>query len=339
MDDVNKIIKDIEKKSFKPLYFLMGEEPYYVDKITNSLLDNVLAEEEKSFNLDILYGKDTDINQIISIARQFPLMAEFRLVVIKEAQDIKDIEELVSYLKGLQEQTILVVNYKYKSLDKRKALYKEMQKSEHCCVLESVKVKDYQIASFLKNLVKLKNRTINDKAISMLVDFLGNDLSKIENEVDKLCILVQDGEEITEDIIEKNIGISKDYNNFEFVKAISSRDQVKAYRIAKYFYENPKTNPPVVTVAVLYNFFSLLLQYHGVIHKNKSMSVDDVAKHLDKKKFQLNDCAVASKYYTMKQTSRNINLLKDLDLKLKGVGASNLNYIDLINEFLAKIFI
>lgn len=338
MELVKNVIKDIRNKNFLPVYFLMGEETYYIDKVTESLLENVLSEDEKSFNLDILYGKDTDANQIMSIARQFPLMSDYRLVVVKEAQEIKDIETLAVYLNQIQPQTILVVNYKYKVIDKRKSLHKQLTKSD-AFLLDSVKTKDHQVPAFLKNIVQSKKRTIEAKATSMLVDFLGNNLTKIENEITKLCILVPEGEEITDVIIETNIGISKDYNNFEFIKAIASKDRLMAYRIAQYFVDNPKNNPPVVTVSLLYNFFSTLLQYHGVIHKNKSYTVNDVAKVLNKNSFQLKDSEIASKHYSMKETSRNINYLKDFDLKLKGVNSTSANYQELIIEFLSKIFI
>lgn len=338
MELVKNVIKDIRNKNFLPVYFLMGEETYYIDKVTESLLENVLSEDEKSFNLDILYGKDTDANQIMSIARQFPLMSDYRLVVVKEAQEIKDIETLAVYLNQIQPQTILVVNYKYKVIDKRKSLHKQLTKSD-AFLLDSVKTKDHQVPAFLKNIVQSKKRTIEAKATSMLVDFLGNNLTKIENEITKLCILVPEGEEITDVIIETNIGISKDYNNFEFIKAIASKDRLMAYRIAQYFVDNPKNNPPVVTVSLLYNFFSTLLQYHGVIHKNKSYTVNDVAKVLNKNSFQLKDSEIASQHYSMKETSRNINYLKDFDLKLKGVNSTSANYQELIIEFLSKIFI
>lgn len=337
MVEASKLIKEIEKKNFLPFYFLMGEEPYYIDKITTALLNNVLSEEEKSFNLDIIYGKDTNANQIISIARQFPLMSDYRLVVVKEAQEIKDIEELSSYFSSIQQQSIVVINYKYKSIDKRKSLYKELTKHK-AIILESTKVKDYQVNAFISQLVQSKNRTIDTKAASMLTDFLGNDLSKIENEVDKLCILVQTGAMITDEIIEKNIGISKDFNNFEFISAIASKDQTKALKIANYFAENEKTHPVVVTIAMVYNYFSLLLQHHGVVHKNKNLSIKDVAERLKKKDWQLKDSELGIKNYTMKQVSRNINYLKEFDLKVKGVQSSNVSYRDLINEFLTKIF-
>lgn len=337
MVDANKLIKDIEKKNFSHFYFLMGEEPYYIDKITNALLNNVLSEDEKSFNLDILYGKDTHPHQIISIARQFPLMSDYRLVVVKEAQEMKEIEELSSYFSSIQQQTIVVVNYKYKTIDKRKSLYKELSKS-NAVVVDSPKVKDHLVGSFISNLIKSKNRGIDTKATSMLTEFLGNDLLKIENEVDKLCILVPEGQLITDEIIEKNIGISKDFNNFEFVNAIAAKDQAKAIKIANYFAENEKTHPPVVTIAMVYNYFSLLLQHHGLLYKNRVITLKDIAERLKKKDWQLKDTELGTKNYSMKQVSRNINYLKEFDLKIKGVNSANVTYRDLINEFLTKIF-
>lgn len=339
MQEVKNIIAQIKSKKYLPVYLLTGEEPYYIDKITQALVDNVLSEDEKSFNLDIVYGKDTDVMRIIATARQFPLMADYRLVVVKEAQEIKDFDEFSSYLKQIQEQTVVVINYKYKKLDKRKALYKAAKDHKQVFYLESDKIKEHKVAAVISQLIVEKNRKIDQKALAMLVEYLGNDLSKIENEIGKLCILIPEGEMITDAIIEKNIGISKDYNNFELIKAIASKDRAKAFRIAQYFSENPQKNPAGLTIGILYNFFSMVLQYHGVLHKNKHYKVNDVAKVLGKPSFMLNDAELAVRYYSMKDTSRNINYLKDLDLKVKGVEASNVAYHDLLIEFLGKIFL
>jgi len=337
MVEVNKIIKDIQNKKFSPIYFLMGDEPYFIDKINDVLLENVLTEDEKSFNLDILYGKDSTAEQVISIAKQFPLMADYRLVIVKEAQDLPDIENLALYLPAMQMQTILVLNYKYKKLDKRKDLYKKLVEYK-AIVLTFDRIKENQIYSYINQLVTSKNRTIDTKSTYLLAEFLGTDLSKIDNEINKLCILVPESSEITDEIIEKNIGISKDYNNFELVKAIANKDAVKAIRIINYFSDNIKNNPPVVTISVLYNFFSLLLQHHGVIHKNKKMPIDAVATQLKKSAWALQDTAQAVKLYSMKDVSRNIQILKELDLRTKGVNAANLPYRYAMTEFLMKIF-
>lgn len=340
MEEIQKIIKQIENKSFAPLYFLMGEEPYYIDKITDALLQNVLTEDEKSFNMDIVYGKDVDVTQVIGMAKQFPMMANYRLVLVKEAQELKNIEQLSSYLEQIQPQTVLIINYKYKNIDKRTELYKKMSKNSAVVIVGSDKIKDYQVQTVIKKMVEEKRRIIDAKALAMLDEFLGNDLSKIENEIEKLCILVPEGQSITDDVIEKNIGISKEFNNFEFIKAIAEKNQVKAYRIAKYFHENPKNNPQVLTVSLLYNFFSSLLQYQGIKYKDPYKSLQDIAVRMDKKSaFTLKDQEIASKYYNLKQTSRNLGYLKELDLKLKGVDSSGgVAYYDLLSEFLAKVF-
>ncbi|WP_372472963.1 DNA polymerase III subunit delta [Capnocytophaga sp. ARDL2] len=340
MEEIQKIIKQIENKSFAPIYILMGEEPYYIDKITNSLLEHVLTEDEKAFNLDIVYGKDADMNQVVGMAKQFPMMADYRMVLVKEAQDVKELDPLTSYLEQVQPQTILVINHKYKNIDSRTELGKKIGKHPDVVIVKSEKIRDYQVPNVIKKIVEAQNRTIGTKATAMLDEFLGNDLGKIENEIGKLCILVPEGQEITDEVIEKNIGISKDFNNFEFIKAIAQKDQVKAYKIAKYFYNNPKNNPPILTISLLYNFFSTLVQFQGIKHKEPYKTSQEIATKIGKRSaYALKDQETASKYYTLKQTSRNLDYLKELDLRIKGVNSSGgVGYYDLLSEFLAKVF-
>ena len=337
MEEVKKIISDIKKKELKPVYFLMGDEPYYIDRISEYIADNVLNEDEKSFNQMVLYGKDVSINEIVSNARRFPLMADYQVIIVKEAQDLaRTIEQFDSYFSNIQTTTILVFCFKYKTLDKRKKVYKNIEK--HGVIYESKKLKDYQIEGWLKKLLATKKYTIDPKATSMLVEFLGTDLNRIANEIDKLTIILPEGTMISPDHIEENIGISKEFNNFEFIKAIAEKNTYKAYQIAKYFADNTKNNPLVVTTSLIYNFFSKLLQYHGITYKNNNVNPKDIARDMKVSEYFLKDYTIGSKNYSMKKCSENVNLLRDMDVKSKGVGANALSHHDLLIELLGKFF-
>lgn len=338
MNDLKKMLSSFKKEGYKPVYFLMGEEPYFIDFLSDYFLKNVIPEEEKSFNQLVLYGKDTTVNDIMSQARQYPFMGDKMLIVIKEAQDlVKTIEQFSAYFKSVQTSTVIVFCYKYKTLDKRKELYKTLSKSEYADVLESNKLKEYQIESWVKTLVNNQNLDIEPKAVAMLVDFLGNDLSKINNEIEKLKIVLKENTLITADLVEENIGVSKEYNNFELINAIAHKNEAKAFGIAKYFALNTKNNPFVVSSALLYNFFAKLLQYHGYIYKNSNVNATEIAKQLGINPYGLKDYQAASKFYTMKKVSANIGFIREMDLKSKGVNGS-LTHEDLLKELLIKLF-
>ena len=219
MDEAKQLVSDIKKGNIKPIYFLMGEESYYIDKISDFIEDNVLAEEEKGFNQMVLYGRDVSIDDIVGNAKRYPMMAERQVVIVKEAQDLsRTIEKLVSYAENPQPTTVLVVNYKYKKLDKRKALYKTINKIG--VVYESKKLYENQVAEWIRRVLSPKGYSISPKAAQMLVEFLGTDLSKINNELEKLQLIIPKEQQITPELIEENIGISKDFNNFELRKEI-----------------------------------------------------------------------------------------------------------------------
>ncbi len=333
MDQVKDIIKNIKAGNAAPIYFLMGEEPYYIDKISEYIEDNLLTEEEKGFNQMVLYGRDVTVQDIVSNAKRFPLMAEKQVVIVKEAQELaRSIDQLESYAAQVQPSTVLVFCYKYKTLDKRKKIYKAIEKSG--IIFESKKLKEYQIEAWLKKLLTAKGYSIDPKASAMLVEFLGTDLSKIANEIDKLALIVPKGVQITAELVEKNIGISKDFNNFELIKAIVDRNQLKAYKIANYFAQNPKNNPIVLTMGLVYSYFSKLLLYHGL--KDKSPS--NVMKQLKVSQYAIKDYETGFRIYKMKQVSSIIAHLKDVDLKSKGVGAQAMPQGELLKEMLIKIF-
>lgn len=332
MDEVKQLVTDIKNGHLKPIYFLMGEEPYYIDKISDFIEKNVLAEEERGFNQMVLYGRDVTIEDVVSNAKRYPMMAEHQVIVVKEAQDLsRTIEKLVDYAKQPQPTTILVVNYKYKTIDKRKALYKTLQKMG--VVYESKKLYENQVADWIRRILSAKNYTIAPKAAQMLVDFLGTDLSKISNELDKLQIILPKGTQISSEHIEENIGISKDFNNFELRQAIGEKNALKAYRIANYFAENPKDNPMVVTVSLVFGFFSQLLQFHGLADK----SPRNVASVLKINPYFVNEYVLAARNYPMKKVSEVISTLREFDVKSKGVGSNAVPQGDLLKELLVKI--
>lgn len=332
LDEVKQLVTDIKKGNIKPIYFLMGEEPYYIDKISNFIEQHVLSEEEKGFNQMVLYGRDVSIDDIVANAKRYPMMAERQVVIIKEAQDLsRTIEKLVDYASNPQPTTVLVVNYKYKKIDKRKALYKTINKVG--IVYESKKLYENQVGEWIRRVLSPKDYSITPKAAQMLVEFLGTDLSKINNELEKLQIILPKGSQITPELIEENIGISKDYNNFELRKAVGNKDVVKAHKIANYFAENPRANPMVVTVALLFNFFSQLLHYHGLNDKSSR----SVASALRINPYFVNEYIVAARNYPMKKVSQVISTLREFDVKSKGVGANAVPQGDLLKELLVRI--
>lgn len=333
MDEVVKIVNDIKAGDIKPIYFLMGEEPYYIDKLSEYIEQNLLSEEEKGFNQTVLYGRDVSIDDIISTAKRYPMMAERQVVIVKEAQDLtKTIDKLESYAANPMPSTVLVFCYKYKTLDKRKKVTKELAKTG--LVYESKKLYENKVGEWISRVLKGKNFTIEPKASAMLVEFLGNDLSKINNELEKLRIILPKGTMITAKHIEENIGFSKDFNNFELINALGNRNQLKAYQIAQYFSENEKANPMVVTTSTVFGFFVKLLKYHGL----KDRTPKNVAAVLGINSYFLKDYDVALKNYPMKKVSAIIAALRDIDVKSKGVGASALPSGDLLKELLFKVF-
>lgn len=332
MDEAKQIIGALKKGDIKPIYFLMGEEPYYVDKISDYIEKNLLREEEKGFNQMTLYGRDVSIEDIIGNAKRFPMMAERQVVIVKEAQELsRTIEKLAYYAENPQPSTVLVMCYKYKKIDKRKKLYKAVAKSG--VIFESKPLYENKVGEWIRQELHSRNYQIAPKATQMLVEFLGTDLGKIDNELQKLQLICPVGTTITPEIIEENIGISKDFNNFELRKAIGEKDSLKAHRIINYFSQNPKDNPMVLTVSLLFSFFSQLLQYHGL----KDQSKGNVAKVLKVNPFFVNDYAIAARNYPMKKVSQVISHLRDADVKSKGVGAANVPQGDLLKELLVKV--
>ena len=333
MDEVVKIINEIKAGKIIPIHFLMGEEPYYIDRITEYLENNLLTEDEKGFNQMVLYGRDTTIDDIVSNAKRYPMMAERQVVIVKEAQELsRTIDQIEKYAENPQPTTVLIFAYKYKTLDKRKKVVKTLEKNG--LLYESKKMYDNKVGEWIKRVLQGRGYGIEPKAMAMLVEFLGNDLSRIANELNKLEIILPKGSTITPNHIEENIGFSKDFNVFELQKALGERNQLKAYQIANYFAQNPKDNPVVLTNGLIFSFFSAILQYHGL--KDKSPS--NTAKVLRVSPYFVNDYITAAHHYPMKKVSTIIGTLRNVDVKSKGVGANSLPYGDLLKEMLIGIF-
>ena len=327
------IMKELKERHFRPIYYLMGEEPYYIDRITDFLLDNVLSEVEKDFNLDVLYGADVDVNTIINTARRYPMMSEYRLVVVKEAQVVKGMENLSLYLQKPLNSTILVICHKNGTLDKRKKLASEISKVG--VLFESKKLKDSQLPQFINNYIIQKGLTMDPKATEMMADFVGTDLSRMTGELDKLIITQPTGQtRITPEQIEKNIGISKDFNNIELRNAIIRKDVLKANQIIKYFEDNPKNNPIQLTLAFLFSFFSnLMLAYYA-----PDKTENGVAAFLGfKTPWQAKDYITAMTKYSGVKTMSIIHEIRYTDAKSKGVGNPSIESGDLLKELIFKI--
>jgi len=331
LDQVSDIINDIKKGKIAPVYFLHGEEPYYIDGISDFIEDNILTEEEKGFNQMVLYGRDVTVEDIVGNAKRYPMMSERQVVIVKEAQELsRTIENLADYVENPQPTTVLVICYKYKKLDGRKGLTKVLRKNG--VLFESKKLYENQVPDWIRRVMSGKGYNINVKSAQMLTEFLGNDLAKINNELQKLQIILPKDAEITPKDIEENIGISKDFNNFELQSAIAKKDIKKAYAIVQYFGSNPKNHPLVVTTALLYNFFSKLLIYHSLSDKSAA------PKMLGVNPYFIEEYHTAARNYPMKKVSALVASIREIDLKGKGVGASNLSQSDLLKELLIHIF-
>ena len=332
LQDLQTIATDIKNRRFNPIYFLFGDEPLFIDQLSDYIEETVLSEAERGFNQMVLYGRDTSLDDIISNAKRFPMMADYQVIIVKEAQDLsRQIEKLKSYAENPQPTTILVFCYKYKSLDKRKTLYKSLNKSS--VLFESKRLYDDKVAPWIIKTLKSKGYSINPKAAQMLVEFLGNDLGKVNNELVKLQLILPKGTAITPKHIEDNIGISKDFNNFELINALGTRNNVKAHRIINYFAQNPKDNPLVVTSATLFSFFSKLLKLHSLSDKSEK----SVSTALKVNYYFAKDYITAARHYSMKEVSQAIAELRVLDTKSKGVGSNSVPSGDLLKEFLVKV--
>ncbi|HBH85566.1 MAG TPA: DNA polymerase III subunit delta [Bacteroidales bacterium] len=327
-----EIISDLKKRIFKPVYFLAGEEPYFIDLISDYIEDKVLSDADKAFNQIIVYGDDTNISAIIDTARRFPMMSSHQVVIVKEAQSVKKIEDIVVYLEKPLLSTILVFCYKYKSIDKRTRLFKILD--SNAIYFESPRFRDYQIPAWIERYLMTKGIKSEPSASALLTEYLGTDLHKIANELDKLIITLPASKPmITNALIEKNIGISKDYNNFELQKAIGERNILKSNMIIRYFADNPKDNPITLTIASLFSLFSKLLTYHYLPDKSKN----NVAAALKVHPFFVKDYESAAVRYNAKKTVEIVSLLRTYDMRSKGYNDQGTEPGDLMKELVFRI--
>jgi len=327
------ILLDLKNKIYSPVYFLYGEESYFIDVISDYIEETVLSETEKEFNQTIVYGKDIDIPTLTSYARRFPMMSNYQVILVKEAQDLKKIEELEPYILKPMESTLLVLCYKYEKIDRRKSLFKNIEKK--AVLFESARIYDNKIPDWISEYVRKRNYTISAKASYLLAEFLGNDISKIVNEISKLIINVPVHQEITEDYVEKNIGISKDFNVFELQKALGKKEVLKSNQIINYFAANPRDNPLVKVIPLLFSYFSKILVYHHLADKSRN----NVAAALSINPFFVMDYQQAAANYSSGKLTSIISLLREYDLKSKGVDSSATSFPDgeLMKELVFKI--
>lgn len=327
-----QILKDLKNKVYHPVYFLSGEETYYIDLIADYIEDNVLDVAEKDFNQSILYGKDTDINSIINLAKRYPMMANHNVIIVKEAQHLsREIDKLEAYLDNPTTTTILVFCYKYKTIDGRKTIGKKLKKQ--AVFLETKRLYDNQVPDWIGSYLKAKNYNITPPAAILIAEFLGTDLSKIVNELNKLIINVPEGNTIDPETVEKNIGISKDFNNFELNKALGKKDVFKANQIIYHFSKNEKDHPLVVTIGLFYTFFTNILKYHYASDKSRN----NVAAILRVSPFFVQEYELAARNYNIKKTVKIIEYLRDYDLKSKGVNNASTPQSELLKELVFKI--
>ena len=328
------ICQDIRSKKFAPVYVLMGDEPFFIDQITDLLLENVLDESERDFNQVMLYGADIDAVTIINAARRFPMMSKYQLIVVREAQLVRDIEVLASYVKKPLMSTVLVLNYKYKTLDRRKSLATATDKVG--VLFESKKIPDYKMPAFITSLFQQRKVGIDPKASQMLSDCLGNDLMRLDKEMSKLEIIVAEKglKRVTPELVEENVGISKEYNNYELQRAIAGRDVLKANRIIQYFEKDPKNNPVQLTLIVLFNYFSNLL----ICYYTKDRSEAGLMAALGLRgNFQLKDYLTGMRNYPPMKVFNLISDIRTADAQSKGVGNSSANGSDILKTLLYKI--
>lgn len=331
MQEFNQLMSSVDRGDYKPFYLLSGTEPYFIDRLEAKITDQLTDEASRSFDYSLFYGKEVEASQIIETAKRFPLLASHHLVVVREAQHLDKSSDLIAeYLSQPQPQTIIVFCFKHKTFDKRKKLYKVVKKVGS--LLESKTLYDNQISQWIGDRLKEAQFTIDSAALQILIEALGNDLSKIEKEVDKLKIVLEEGSQITPEQIEDHVGFSKDYNNFELYKAVGKRDFYQTAKIVKYLSENPKNHPLVITISGFYNFFRRLVLYHGIPDKSKAASMLGVNPYF------VRDYEQASRQFNLKQASKAISLTLEADLKCKGVGVKSGNHYDILQDLLVKVF-
>ena len=317
--DFAPLLKSIKTKDFKPLYLLHGEEPYFIDQLEAAIERHALQEHERAFNQTIAYGKDTEYLQIVDAARRFPMMAERQLVILREAQDMRDLKELAAYAEKPAPTTILVISHKHKKLNGNLTLFKNIRKNG--VVFESKALYDNKVPAWIANYLKDRKYTIRPEAGNLLAEYLGTSLGKITNELDKLMLNLAPGTEVTTEIVEEQVGISKDYNVFELQRAIGHRETAKTARILQYFRANPKAAPLPMVTGSLYNYFSkvFLLKELQAKRESRQAIMKTLGLRFD---FFLADYEGTARNYGVRELYTVFGLLREYDLKSKGVGSN-----------------
>lgn len=334
MQEANAILSKLKKKEFTPIYFLHGTEPLYIDQVVNFIEKNALTESEKSFNQSIFYGRDLEASQIVEVCSRLPMMASHQVVIVKEAQEIKGFEYFEKYFEKPVPSTILVLAYKHKKIDKRKAIFKSLLKNTNVTVLETAEIRDYEVAPWISNYVKTKKINVSANAVQLLAEFLGTDLAKITHEIDKLVLIKGEGASISEEDIEKNIGISKEYNIFELTNAMGERDNLKSHKIVNYFIMNPKSLFLPMAIGMIYSFYTkvFLVKYTPSSEIRNLGSILKINPYIAKSYVQY------ASNYDVRQIKNIFDVLKDYDLKSKGVGATGATSPgEILKEMVAKI--
>lgn len=336
-EQFQSILKKLKNNEFAPVYFLQGEEAFFIDRVSDFIEDNAMDEGMRSFNQIVMYGKEADLQTILTHAREFPMMSERRVVIVKEAQEIQTInkeegEKLISdYIQNPQPSTILVFCYKYKSLDKRKKLAKSLDK--HAVVLNSTKLYDNQLPDWVETYVKEKKFTIHHKATQLIVENIGNSLSRIANEIDKMMINFPDKVEISPEHVYKYIGISKEYNVFELQRALAYKNVLKANEILAYFASDPKSNPIIPIISVIFSFFNKVM----LVHHAKDKSERHMASLLKINPFFVKEYMMAARNYSLGQVIRNMKFIREGDLRSKGIGAAPMGDHQILKELIFKL--
>ncbi|MEO9872678.1 DNA polymerase III subunit delta [Ekhidna sp.] len=332
-----EILRDIKSGSFSPVYFLQGEETFFIDSIINEIESSALDESQRSFNQIILYGKDTSLVDVIGASKRYPMMGERQVVIVKEAQEIRDWTKedgqnlVVNYLENPLTSTILVFGYKYKSVDKRTKFGKTVEKNS--VFLNAKKLYDNQVPDWIRGYCKTKGVRIQDSAVMMLSENIGNNLQRLANEIEKLLLNVKGDQEVDSAMVQRYVGISKDYNIFELQKALSAMNKLKAHKIADYFGSNPSNNPLVLTIYSLFSYFSKLLLVHHSDNKNDKA----IASLIGVNPFFVKEYLQAARNYPLGKVVQNIKHLHEADMQSKGIGFATKKEGPVLTELVYKL--
>ena len=333
----DQVLQSLKNDDYKPVYFLQGEEPFYIDQIVDYIEENCMQEAERGFNQTILYGKDVTIAEVLTHARRFPMMAERQVVIVKEAKDIQDLNKeegqkmLMQYLDKPVPSTVLVFGHKHKKVDGRRPLAKALK--DKSVLVTTIPLRDYQLPEWINNYVKSKGYSINQNSVQMLAEYIGANLERLANEITKVIVNLGDGKAINEDLIQKYVGISKEYNVFELQKAISNRDILKANKMVNYFAANSKANPIIPMVGALYSYYAKLLVLHG----SKDQSDKTLSSAMGINPYFIKEYKIAARNYPVGKVMQNIAVLREADLRSKGVGSGSMWDGDIFKELVYRL--